>query len=71
MLLAKMELYLNIVALIYSLPQIIVASGISYADPTEVVQEAVIVFSQEDSTVYQCFYDLEKASGISFCITDL
>ena len=35
--------------------------GISCADPTEVVQEVVKDYIQEGSTMYQCFYDLEKA----------
>ena len=36
-------------------------AGISSADPTEVVQEAVRSHIQHGSSVYQCFYDLEKA----------
>ena len=36
-------------------------SGISCADPTEVVQEAVRSYIQDGSMALQCFYDLEKA----------
>ena len=43
--------------------------GISCADPTEVVQEAVRDYIQDGSTVYQCFYDLEKAfDSVEFCV---
>ena len=36
-------------------------AGVSCADPTEAVQEAVRSHIQHGSSVYQCFYDLEKA----------
>ena len=44
-------------------------AGISCADPTEVVQEAVRSHLQHDSTAYQCFYDLEKAfDSVEYCL---
>lgn len=43
--------------------------GISCADPTEVVQEAVRDYIEDGSTIYQCFYDLEKAfDSVEFCV---
>ena len=36
-------------------------AGISCADPTEVFQEAVRSHIQHGPSVYQCFYNLEKA----------
>ena len=42
---------------------------LSCADPTEVVQEAVRSHIQHGSTVYQCFYDLEKAfDSVEHCV---
>ena len=35
-------------------------AGLSCADPTEIVQEAVRSHIQHSSTVYQCFYNLEN-----------
>ena len=44
-------------------------AGISCADPTEVVQEAVKNHIQHGSVVYQCFYDLEKAfDSVEYCV---
>ena len=44
-------------------------TGLSCADPTEVVQEAVRSHIQHGSTVYQCFYDLEKAfDSVEYCV---
>ena len=44
-------------------------AGISCADPTEVVQEAVRSHLQHGSTAYQCFYDLEKAfDSVEYCV---
>ena len=44
-------------------------SGIPCADPTEVVQEVVRDYIQDGSTVYQCFYDLEKAfDSVEYCV---
>ena len=44
-------------------------AGLSCADPTEVVQEAVRSHIQHCSTVYQCFYDLEKAfDSVEYCV---
>ena len=50
-------------------PQTAFQKGLSCADPTEVVQEAVRDYIQDGSTVYQCFYDLEKAfDSVEFCV---
>ena len=44
-------------------------SGLSCADPTEAVQEAIRSHIQHGSTAYQCFYDLEKAfDSIEYCV---
>ena len=44
-------------------------SGISCADPTEVVQEAVRSYIQDGSMALQCFYDLEKAfDSVEYCV---
>ena len=43
--------------------------GLSCADPTEVVQEAVRSHIEHGSRAYQCFYDLEKAfDSIEYCV---
>ena len=44
-------------------------SGVSCAGPTEVVQEAVRGYIQEESLAFQCFYDLEKAfDSVEYCV---
>ena len=43
--------------------------GISCADPTEVIQEAVRDYVEDGSVVYQCLYDLEKAfDSVEICV---
>ncbi len=44
-------------------------AGISCADPTEMIQEAVRNHIQHGSVVYKCFYDLEKAfHSVEYCV---